>query len=116
MSSPDFTSAIWTIGSGASLSDTITVEGAYIDGILFPATITGSVVSFQVGFDSGSMMNLLDVNGVEVTVPISAGKAIMLPFGMLRSWSFVAIRTGTSASATTQGASRSIRMSMRKFS
>ena len=115
---PNFTLTprTWTIASGASLSDTLNIEGANVEGIFFPATITGSVLSFKVGYDSGSMVNLLDVNGIEVTIPIQAGKAVMLPYAMLRAWPFLAVRSGTSASPTSQGAAREIRMTTRLFS
>lgn len=116
MSGMDLTIRLWTIANGASLSGTVATDGAFVDNIFFPGTITGSVLSFNVGFDSGAMMNLVDVNGVEVTIPIQAGKAVMLPLGMLRAWPFMAVRTGTAASPTSQGAAREIRMALRLFS
>lgn len=116
MSSFALNTRVWTIANGASLSDALNIAGAYVDGIYFPATITGTVVSFKVGYGSSSLLDLLDVNGIEVTVPIQAGKAVMLPYAMLRAWPFLAVRTGTSASASSQGAAREIHMSTRLFS
>jgi len=103
-----------TIASGSSLSGAIALSRYGVARIYVPSGWTAANLTFQVSEDGGSYANLYDSGGNEVTVTAAASQAITLDptvFGL--GFQYLKIRSGTSASAVTQGSDRILTLAVR---
>jgi hypothetical protein len=92
---------------GDSLSTYIDLYGYARVGIMFPAEIDGTVMSFAGGSTSdGAESQPIVVDGEEYTIPIVAGKAAVLDERIVGPWRYLFLRTGTSDNPTVQTALR----------
>lgn len=99
----------FAIASGQSLSaDGVNLAGCVPVGIIPPASLDGTVLTFQLSANNGtSYGNVYDEYGAEWQITIAAGKPIALDAGRyLWAKNTIKLRTGTSGSASTQSADR----------
>lgn len=112
------------IGAGSSLSNVIDGKGYRLTKIFMPAAWTDAVLTFQEApSPDGTFQNLYDdtttsVEGsipisagpIEVSIPVSAGKntVILENKDRFAGMAYFKIRSGTSVSAVTQTADRTI--------
>ena len=63
-------------------------DGLLLSGIQFPATMTGSNVTFDFSFDGSTWVDVVETDGTEVTYVVSAGNVVRVdPSG----WAFASI-------------------------
>lgn len=101
-------SATVTIANGASLSSTADLAGATLIGIITPNTLDGTVITLQASIDNTNFFNVFDGTGTETSLAVSTNRYIPLNPADYVSFRYLKLRTGTSATGTTQGGSRSI--------
>lgn len=99
-----------TIANGASLSGSVEIGSAKHIGIVMPSAWTTADLTFQVSYDGTNWQNLYNDSGVEVEVPAAASRNISLDVAALSlaPWQYLKIRSGTSGTAVTQGAARTL--------
>jgi len=96
-----------TIANGQSLSDAVALGGACLIGLYMPAAWTAAVLTL-VRVRDGTEYPVEDADGTETTITVEAGKFYQLPAGKIDGVESLKIRSGTSAAAVNQGASRSV--------
>ncbi len=105
-----------TIADGASLSSTVTLNGRHIVGIITPATLAGTSLTFQGAADGATFNNIFDTAGSEVTWTISTSRFIPVTPATFAGLQSVKLRTGTSGSPSAQsGADRVITVVVRTY-
>ena len=62
-------------GSNPS-SDGVSTDGMLLAGIIFPATMTGSTVTFDFSTDNNSWVDVVETDGTEVQYTVSAGNVV----------------------------------------
>ena len=106
-----------TIASGASLSDQVNVEDTPLVGIAVPSAWTTAGLTFQASPTiAGTFANVYDSDGAEINVTAAASRSIGLSANemeTLGAFPHIKVRSGTSGSAITQGASRTITLVLR---
>jgi hypothetical protein len=105
------------IPEGASLTFTaIDIYGRTKLGVIIPAAIDGSVMSFAVGTALDDEQPApLTVDGEEYVIPITAGKAFALDERIIAPWQYLFLRTGTADNPTAQTAQRIITVCMKAY-
>lgn len=104
------------IASGASISGDINLGGMRLFAIQMPSAWTAANLTFQVSFDQGSSWtNLFDALGNEYVVTAGATRTIVLDPTDFAALPLVRIRSGTSTTAVTQAADRSIGLILRSI-
>ena len=112
-----------TLAAGATgLSEAFTLNGGHaIVGLIMPATWVTADITFQISMDPiahvpadaapSNFYNVFDETGGEVTVSgPAASRAIMLAQNVYITGNYFKIRSGTSALAVDQTASRTIKV------
>jgi len=102
----EVTTATATIANGASLSDAINVSAGRVTGLQLPAAIT-----FQGSINGGATYGDIYDDGIERTIDsasVVAARILSLDGDDWRAFTHLKIRSGTSAAAVNQGASRSL--------
>ena len=85
------------VSEDASNSSGVQTDGLLLSGIVFPATMTGSNVTFDFAFDGSTWVDVVETNGTEVTYTVSAGNVTRVdPSG----WAFA---TGGFVRVTSDG-------------
>ena len=103
-----------TIANGASLTDTINLFGLRLFGIVMPSSWTAASLTFQVSPDGGATWtNMYDQSGSEVAAVADVLRCIILNPLQFTSVQYIRVRSGTSSSAVTQAASRSLKLILR---
>jgi hypothetical protein len=106
-----------TIAQSASLSDQVNVEGTPVVGIHMPAAWTTAGLTFQASPTiAGTFMNVYDSSGNELQVSAAASRSVGLVTSAsdaLSAFPHVKVRSGTSGSAVTQAAARTITFILR---
>lgn len=90
----------FTIAAAGTTSDTQVTNSCFIDGLIFPATWTAANVTIQVSRDGTTWYDLYDIDGAQVVLTAIAGKAMMLPSAMLRSWDYTRLVSTVAQAAT----------------
>tara|TARA_R100001086_G_C11664072_1_gene211076 strand:+ start:148 stop:504 length:357 start_codon:yes stop_codon:yes gene_type:complete len=113
-----FTTITTTIENSASLSSEISLDSWTLEAIIMPAAWTTASLTFQAAEASGGTYgNIYDDGGNETTVAAAVDRYIALTGTdreALGSARWLKVRSGTSGSAVTQGAERTIRLVLRK--
>ena len=105
-----------TIAISTSLSAEIGTGAKTIVGIAMPASGWDSaVLSFQVSVDGGkTWLELYDTTGTEVSFVAAAGQYIQVDPVLFAGINDIKVRSGTSASAVTQTAARTLTLVCRQ--
>lgn len=98
-----------TIANGASLSGALDLKSGRVVALAMPAAWTAAVVTFVVSVDAGATyQDLYDQYGAEVSLTVTQGKTLQLDPAMFLGFTLLKVRSGTSAAAVNQAASRDL--------
>lgn len=105
------TSTTTTIASGQSVSGNIDLGLMRLGRIVMPTTASGwdaANLTLQTSHDGVTFNNLHDKDGAEYTITATSGRSILVPLADMLSVRYFRIRSGTSAAAVNQTASRTL--------
>ncbi|MER9047582.1 hypothetical protein NKH89_09940 [Mesorhizobium sp. M0923] len=102
------TVVVANIANGASLTGGIDLGTARLCRIAMPAAWTAAVLSFQASYDGATYNDLYTAGGSEYIIQAAASRSILLPVSDFIGVRYVKIRSGTSAAAVAQAASRDL--------
>jgi hypothetical protein len=100
------------IQAGESLSDPIDLTGGTLLRITMPKTWTSAEVTFQISTDGDDYNDLHGYDGEEVSIPVHAGTAILLPADLMRGIGFIRFRSGSSSNPTPQPEQRNFALTV----
>jgi hypothetical protein len=66
------------ISEDAVNSTGVQTDGLLLSGIVFPATMTGTAVTFDFSFDGSTWVDVVETDGTEVTYTVTAGSRYSL--------------------------------------
>ena len=95
------------VSADASNSSGVQTDGLLLSGIVFPATMTGTAVTFDFSYDGSSWVDVVETDGTEVSYTVSAGNVVRVdPSG----WAFAAIGFLRVTSGSSEAADRKINL------
>ena len=75
------------ISANANNSSAAQSDGLLLSGVVFPAAMTGSTITFDFSFDGTTWYDVVETDGTEVSYAVSAGNVVRVdPSG----WAFAA--------------------------
>lgn len=104
----------FTIASGASLSEAISLKGYVPTAIQMPAAWDAADLTFQGSVDGVAYNNIYDQDENELTVQAAASRLIMLEPSKFFAGVELKIRSGTAALAVNQSDTRTLKLMVRK--
>lgn len=99
----------FTIAESGSLSAAVDMRTCTIARIITPAALTGTQLSFQHSEDGVTYTDIYDIGG-ERTVTVAASRSIFVSPGDWWLLRYLKIRSGISATPTTEAAARTIKV------
>ncbi len=100
---------IATIAAGASLSEAVTLPpGHVLCGIQMPADWTAAAITLQGSADNATFQDVYVAAGAEHSITAAAATTIALDPTLYRSFPYLKVRSGASATPVTQAAERTI--------
>lgn len=97
----------FTIASGQSLSAAVRLNGTSAQMLLMPSGWDAADISFAVcETEAGTYADLYDAFGNEIAITVAAGRAVLLPPGLVRAGTWLKLRSGTSGAPVAQTADR----------
>ena len=89
------------ISEDANNSSAAQCDGLLLSGILFPAAMTGTAVTFDFSFNGTTWYDVVETDGTEVSYTVSAGNVVRVdPSGWaFASPGFLRISSGSSEAA-----------------
>ena len=108
------------IAINESLSQPVHLNNNTLVGLIVPGEWTPANITFQGSVDGTNWFNLLDADGVELTVIVSLGSPatatwFVFPAGAFHGIEFIRFRSGTRATAVNQVAARTLTAILRGF-
>jgi hypothetical protein len=97
----------FTIASGASISDSLDLEGKIPVAVIMPAAWTAAVLTFQISMDNSNWYDLHDRYG-EITQSVAAEVISVLEPASFLGARYLKVRSGTSGTGVNQAAERSM--------
>jgi hypothetical protein len=97
-----------TIANGATISDAQAIYAQTVCGIITPATLTGTALSFQVSQDGVTYYPLYDSTNTLMSVTVGASRAYTFDPAAFNPWNFVKV-----VSNATEGGSRAFVLAVR---
>lgn len=98
------------VSADASNSTGVQADGLLLSGIVFPAAMTGTAVTFDFSFDGSTWVDVVETDGTEVSYTVSAGNVTRVdPSG----WAFASSGYLRITSDGTEAADRSIIVHLR---
>lgn len=95
------------VSAHATNSSGVQCDGLLLSGIEFPATMTGTAVTFDFSYDGSSWVDVVETDGTEVSYTVSAGNVVRVdPSG----WAFAAIGFLRVTSGSSEAADRQINL------
>ena len=95
------------ISADAVNSTGVQADGLLLSGIVFPAAMTGTAVTFDFSFDGSTWVDVVETDGTEVSYTVSAGNVTRVdPSG----WAFAAAGFVRVSSDATELADRNIQL------
>jgi hypothetical protein len=102
-------SPVFIITSGTALSAEVQLNGGLVQAILMPAAWDIADISFATAQSAGgTYRDVHDAFGNEIAVSVAAGRAVMVPPGLVRAGNFLKLRSGTAGAAVNQTADRTL--------
>lgn len=99
------------ISDNATTSSAAQCDGLLLSGIVFPAAMTGSTVTFDFSFDGTNFVDVVETDGTEVSYTVTAGDVVRVdPSG----WAFASTGFLRVVSGSTEAASRKITLLYRE--
>ena len=89
------------ISDNATISSAAQCDGLLLSGIVFPAAMTGSTVTFAFSFDGSTWVDVVETDGTAVQYSVTAGDVVRVdPSGWaFASTGFLRIVSGSSEAA-----------------
>ena len=95
------------VSEDASNSTGVQTDGLLLSGIVFPAAMTGTAVTFDFSYDGNTWVDVVETDGTEVTYTVSAGNVTRVdPSG----WAFATAGFIRVTSNGTETADRKIQL------
>ena len=95
------------VSADASNSTGVRADGLLLSGIVFPAAMTGTAVTFDFSFDGSTWVDVVETDGTEVTYTVTAGDVVRVdPSG----WAFATAGFIRVTSNGTETADRNIQL------
>ena len=95
------------VSEDASNSTGVQADGLLLSGIVFPAAMTGTAVTFDFSFDGSTWVDVVETDGTEVSYTVSAGNVTRVdPSG----WAFATAGFVRVTSNGTEAADRNIQL------
>jgi len=95
------------ISEDAVNSTGVQADGLLLSGIVFPAAMTGTAVTFDFSFDGSTWVDVVETDGTEVTYTVTAGDVVRVdPSG----WAFATAGFIRVSSDATELADRNIQL------
>jgi len=102
--------ALIDVSEDASNSTSVNVENMLLCGIVFPATMTGTAITFDYSVDGSSWIDVFETDGTEVSYTVSADNVVRVdPSG----WAFASNGYIRLTSDATEAADRKIKLLFR---
>ena len=102
--------ALIDVSGDASNSLGVNTDGMLLAGIIFPATMTGSTVTFDFATDNSTWVDVVETDETEVSYTVSAGNVVRVdPSG----WAFASSGFIRVTSDGTEAADRNITLIFR---
>jgi len=99
--------ALIDVSEDASNSTGVQTGGLLLSGIVFPATMTGTSVTFDFSFDGTTWVDVVETDGTAVTYTVTAGDVVRVdPSG----WAFASAGFIRVTSNGTEAADRKIQL------
>lgn len=92
-----------TIANAGTVSDALELNQATLLGVITPAALTGTEMSFQVSADGTTYVALYDGSGLAYSVYVGTSRAVPLDGAAFMGWRFVKV-----VSNAAEGGARSI--------
>jgi len=103
-----------TVGTGASLSETVNLGGFRLFAVGMPSLWTAANLTFQVSPDGGTTwLNLKDQDGNDVMAVATADACIALSPSSFAAAQYLRLRSGTLATPVGQEAARTLKLIVR---
>ena len=98
------------VSEDASNSTGVQADGLLLSGIVFPAAMTGTNVTFDFSFNGTHWVDVVETDNTEVTYAVSPGNVVRVdPSG----WAFASSGFIRVTSGSTEAADRSIKLIFR---
>jgi len=95
------------ISDNATNSSAAQCDGLLLSGIVFPAAMTGTAVTFDFAFDGSTWVDVVETDGTEVSYTVTAGDVVRVdPSG----WAFATAGSLRITSNATEAADRTINL------
>jgi len=102
--------ALIDVSENATNSSGFALEGLLLCGITFPASMTGTAITFDFSLDNSTWKDVKETDGTDVSYTVSAGDTVRVdPSG----WAFASNGYLRITSGTTETADRSIVVHLR---
>jgi hypothetical protein len=98
------------VSENATQSSSVNTDGMLLTGIVFPATMTGTTVTFDFSVDGTNFYDVKETDGTDVSYTVSAGDVVRVdPSG----WAFASSGFLKVVSGSTEAADRDIKLIFR---
>ena len=95
------------VSANATTSSAAQCDGLLLSGIVFPATMTGTTVTFDFSFDGTNFVDVVETDGTEVEYTVTAGDVVRVdPSG----WAFASLGFLRIVSGSSEAADRTINL------
>ena len=95
------------VSEDASNSTGVQCDGLLLSGIVFPAAMTGTTISFDFAFDGSTWVDVVETDGTAVSYTVTAGDVVRVdPSG----WAFATAGSLRVTSSGTEAADRKIQL------
>lgn len=95
------------VSEDASNSTGVHTNGLLLSGIVLPATMTGTAITFDFSFDGNTWVDVVETDGTEVSYTVTAGDVVRVdPSG----WAFATAGFIRVSSGSTEAADRQIQL------
>lgn len=105
-----FQTSTQTISSGQTVSDNIQLKGFGMVGLIMPATLTSTTMTFNGSQDGTNFSSLYNVSGTQLSITVAASRIILFSPG-----DFVGINYLQLVGGTAEGGDRTIQVISRSF-
>lgn len=99
-----------TIASGQTVSEAVDLHGYSLLGVVTPAALTGSSMTFQGSVDGNTYNAIYDTSGNQLSMTVAASRFIAIAPTDLASCRYLKLVSGSS-----EGADRTITLAIRKL-
>jgi hypothetical protein len=98
------------VSDNATISSGVNTDGMLLTGIVFPAAMTGTELTFDFSIDGTNWYDVVETDGTAVTYTVTAGDAVRVdPSG----WAFASSGFIRVTSGSAEAADRSIKLIFR---